>query len=99
MKQALAKIFWWLLGGSVFFTVFAFALNNRSLVRVHWFFGYQSDIKLVLLVFVAFVAGALLALLAMLPLWWRQYQRAKALADALQQHSASEFATLIGGNP
>ena len=72
--QTFFRACWWLLGSLVFFTVFAFALNNREVVTVHWFFGYQSQIQLVLLVLLNLMLGVFLGALAVLPLWWRQYR-------------------------
>ena len=67
----LAWLFKWLFNGAIFFTLFAFALNNRETVVVHWFFGYYTRIQLVLLVLAVFAAGLLVGALAMLPQWWR----------------------------
>ncbi len=78
MMQTLFRAWWWLLGSLVFFSVFAFALNNREVVTVHWFFGYQSQIQLVLLVLLTLMAGVFLGALAVLPLWWRQYRLSRA---------------------
>jgi uncharacterized integral membrane protein len=74
MMQTFFRACWWLLGGLVFFTMFAFALNNRTVLTVHWFFGYQSQIQLVLLVLLSLMLGVFLGALAVLPLWWRQYR-------------------------
>ena len=71
MTHLLKRIFWWLTCAVIFFTVFAFALNNRETVVVHWFFGYYTRIQLVLLVLAVFAAGLLVGALAMLPQWWR----------------------------
>ena len=71
MTHLLKRLFWWLTCAVIFFTVFAFALNNRETVVVHWFFGYYTRIQLVLLVLTVFAAGLLVGALAMLPQWWR----------------------------
>ena len=81
MKQFLTRAWWWLLGCIAFFTVFAFALNNRAVVTVHCFFGYESRIQLALLVLLVLMAGALLGAVAMLPLWWRQYHQNRLAAQ------------------
>ena len=78
MMKIFLRAWWWLLGCLAFFTVFAFALNNRNLVTVHWFFGYESQIQLVLLVLLTVMIGVLLGALAVLPLWWRQYRMGRA---------------------
>ena len=71
MTHLLKRLFWWLTCAVIFFTVFAFAMNNRETLVVHWFFGYYTRIQLVLLVLTVFAAGLLVGALAMLPQWWR----------------------------
>lgn len=61
----------WLLKAAIFFTLFAFALNNQHLVTVHWFFGAFSQAPLVLVVLLAFGLGLVLGVAVMLPRWWR----------------------------
>lgn len=94
--QTLFRAWWWSLGGVVFFTVFAFALNNREVVTVHWFFGYQSQIQLALLVLLTLMAGVFLGALAVLPLWWQQYRISRA--DAAGGASAAAAHTSLN-NP
>ncbi len=67
----------WLLRGFVFFTLFAFALNNQQPVTVHWFFGAEWRTPLVIVVLVAFAAGSAVGVLAMVPGWWRQRRAAQ----------------------
>ena len=62
----------WLLRALVFFTLFAFALNNQQEVAVHWFFGFEWHAPMVIVVLVAFAAGCAIGVLAMVPSWWRQ---------------------------
>jgi lipopolysaccharide assembly protein A len=62
----------WLIRAFIFFTLFAFALNNLHTATVHWFFGVQWSGPLVLIVLVAFGAGCAMGTLAMLPGWWRR---------------------------
>lgn len=69
----------WLLRGFVFFTLFAFALNNQQPVTVHWFFGAEWRTPLVIVVLVAFAAGSAVGVLAMVPGWWRQRRAAQRL--------------------
>ena len=69
----------YLLKAAIFFTLFAFALNNQSDVTVRFFFGYQWTAPLVLVVLITFAAGLLLGVMGMVPRWWRQ-RRATALA-------------------
>ena len=61
----------WLLKAAVFFTLFAFALNNQSAVAVHFFFGQQWQAPLVLVLLAAFTAGLALGVMFMVPRWWR----------------------------
>ena len=53
----------WLLKAAIFFTLFAFALNNQHLATVHFFFGHQWSAPLVLVVLAAFAAGLALGAL------------------------------------
>jgi len=62
----------WFLRGLVFFALFAFALNNRQEVTVHWFFGMQWQSPLIMVVLAAFAVGCAIGVLAMVPSWWRQ---------------------------
>eukprot|EP01041_Mallomonas_annulata_P020638 gene20638-40474_t len=61
----------WLLKAAIFFTLFAFALNNQQLVAVNFFFGTYWKANLVLVVLTAFGIGLLLGVLLMMPRWWR----------------------------
>jgi uncharacterized integral membrane protein len=67
----------WLLKAAVFFTLFAFALNNQSAVAVHFFFGQQWQAPLVLVLLAAFAAGLALGVMFMVPRWWRSRQAAR----------------------
>lgn len=68
----------WLLKAAVFFTVFAFALNNQADVRVHFFFGRFWDAPLVLVVLATLAIGVLLGIAVMVPVWLRARKLAKA---------------------
>ena len=61
----------WLLKAAIFFTLFAFALNNQQVVSVHFFFGTLWQAPLVLVVLAAFSAGMALGVLVMMPRWWK----------------------------
>lgn len=65
------KYLMWLLKAAIFFTLFAFALNNQQDATVHFFFGTQWRAPMVLVVLTAFAAGIALGVLAMVPRWWR----------------------------
>ena len=62
----------WLLKAAIFFTLFAFALNNQQAVAVNFFFGTFWKAPLVLVVLTAFCIGLSLGVLLMMPRWWRK---------------------------
>lgn len=62
----------WLLKAAIFFTLFAFALNNQQAVAVNFFFGTFWKAPLVLVVLTAFGIGLALGVLLMMPHWWRR---------------------------
>jgi uncharacterized integral membrane protein len=72
----LVRLFW----AFVFFTLFAFALNNQQLATVRWFFGVEWRTPMVIVVLTAFAAGCAIGVMAMLPSWW--HQRRVARRDA-----------------
>lgn len=79
------KYLLWLLKAAIFFTLFAFALNNQQDAIVHFFFGTQWRAPLVLVVLTAFSAGLVVGVLGMVPRWWRHRKaarRAQAIAPA-----------------
>ena len=73
----------WLLKAAIFFTLFAFALNNQQTVAVHFFFGTLWQAPLVLVVLVTFACGLSLGVLVMMPRWWKKRK-------ALSPHSPSD---------
>ena len=86
MKQ-LVWLFKWLLKAAIFFTLFAFALNNRGDVTVQFFFGIGWTAPMVLVLLACFAAGLAIGVLSMVPRWWRQRsaaQRAKTLSTLVQ---------------
>ncbi len=68
----------WLLRAAVFFTLFAFALNNLEPAAVRWFFGYEWRAPMVLIVLAAFALGCAFGVLAMVPRWWHNRRLARA---------------------
>lgn len=75
------KLLWllqWMLKAAIFFTLFAFALNNQHDATVHFFFGTRWQAPMVLLVLTAFVLGVLVGALGMVPRWWRARRQARA---------------------
>lgn len=77
---------------AIFFTLFAFALNNQADVTVHFFFGYQWTSPLVMVVLISFAAGLLLGILGMVPRWWQQRREAKRNAKSANAPSAPPVA-------
>ena len=67
----------WLLKAAIFFTLFAFALNNQQAVAVNFFFGTFWKAPLVLVVLTAFGTGLALGVLLMMPRWWRKRKTTK----------------------
>ena len=76
MKRLL-RLLQWLLKAAVFFTLFAFALNNQQDTRVHFFFGTHWQAPTVLVVLTSFALGVAVGVLGMVPRWWRQRQAAR----------------------
>ena len=66
------KYLMWLLKAAIFFTLFAFALNNQQVVAVYFFFGTLWKAPLVLVVLAAFTCGLSLGVLVMTPRWWKK---------------------------
>jgi uncharacterized integral membrane protein len=82
--RVFSRLFWAL----VFFTLFAFALNNQQPATVKFFFGLSWQGPMVFVVLVAFGAGCALGVVAMAPHWWRQRREVRRLADPATQASA-----------
>ena len=75
------KYLLWLLKAAIFFTLFAFALNNQQDATVHFFFGTQWRAPLVLVVLTAFSAGLILGVLGMVPRWLKHRSAAQRAAQ------------------
>lgn len=71
------RIFVWLFRAAVFFSLFAFALNNQHDATVKWFFGQEWHAPMVFIVLIAFALGAVFGVLAMVPSWWRHRRHAR----------------------
>ena len=80
------KYLTWLLTAAIFFTLFAFALNNQQDATVHFFFGTRWTAPLVLVVLAAFAAGLVIGALGMVPRWWKHRKGAR-VARGIEQHS------------
>ena len=87
MKQV-AWLFKWLLKAAIFFTLFAFALNNQHDATVRFFFGQQWTAPLVLVVLSAFAIGLVIGVLGMVPRWW-QHRRDASLARKAAAEASS----------
>ena len=85
----------WLFRAFVFFTLFAFALNNQQSATVHWFFGAEWHSPLVIVVLAAFAAGCAIGVLAMVPAWWKHRRVARKLAPAPEPKAAAAAPTTI----
>jgi lipopolysaccharide assembly protein A len=76
------KVLWllrWILKAAIFFTLFAFALNNQHAVDAHFFFGNVWKTPLIVLVLIAFTLGVVVGVLGMVPRWWRQRHTVRKL--------------------
>ncbi|GAB3649236.1 LapA family protein [Ramlibacter alkalitolerans] len=88
----------WLLKAAIFFTLFAFALNNQQDVTVHFFFGTHWTAPLVLVVLAAFAAGLVVGAIGMVPRWWKH--RKAAAPRGVHADAGGAPSTLIGqGTP
>jgi putative membrane protein len=82
------KYLMWLLKAAIFFTLFAFALNNQQDTAVHFFFGYVWRAPLVLVVLAAFAAGLAVGALGMVPRWLRHRTAARRAQEQAAAASA-----------
>jgi uncharacterized integral membrane protein len=86
----------WLLKAAIFFTLFAFALNNQQDATVHFFFGTSWKAPMVLVVLAAFAVGLVIGALGMVPRWLQHRRAARAAVPDTQAAPS----TLIGqGTP
>ncbi|MEJ5990172.1 LapA family protein [Ramlibacter sp. PS3R-8] len=84
----------WLLKAAIFFTLFAFALNNQQDATVNFFFGTRWTAPMVLIVLGTFAAGLVIGAVGMVPRWWKHRQAARLT------HPEHQPSTLIGqGTP
>jgi uncharacterized integral membrane protein len=81
----------WLLKAAIFFTLFAFALNNQHDATVYFFFGTNWRAPLVLVVLAAFTGGMVVGALGMLPGWWKH-----RAAAATQRPTVEDVAPVAG---
>ena len=93
------KYLTWLLKAAIFFTLFAFALNNQHEVTVHFFFGTQWQTSLVLVVLSAFAVGLAIGALGMVPRWLKHRsaaQRALRVKSEATKSDSTSSAPLHG---
>jgi uncharacterized integral membrane protein len=83
------RVLVWLIRAFLFFTLFAFALNNQQPVTVHWFFGAEWQAPMVIVMLVVFAAGAALGIVAMLPGAWRRWRHRAAPSALVEEPSAA----------
>lgn len=88
------KYLLWLLKAAIFFTLFAFALNNQQDAIVHFFFGTQWRAPLVLVVLTAFAIGLVVGALGMVPRWWKHRSAARR-AHALKPVPSAAPAAVV----
>jgi uncharacterized integral membrane protein len=67
----------WLFRAALFFTLFAFALNNQQEAGVRWFFGQEWRAPMVFIVLAAFALGCAFGVFSMVPSWWRHRRVAR----------------------
>lgn len=91
------KYLLWLLKAAIFFTLFAFALNNQQDATVNFFFGTAWHAPLVLVVLAAFAGGLVVGALGMVPGWWKHRRAAAQLpmvpVDSLPRAAGTSSAT------
>ena len=83
------KYLLWLLKAAIFFTLFAFALNNQQDTTVHFFFGTAWTAPLVLVVLTAFALGLFVGVLGMVPRWLKHRAAAREAHAAKRAAAAS----------
>jgi lipopolysaccharide assembly protein A len=91
--QLLVRGLKWLVNLAIFFILFAFALNNQQDAAVHFFFGTQLRLPMVLIVLAAFTVGLALGILAMVPRWWHQRKAASLARKAVPKSPAGADAS------
>ena len=79
------KYLLWLLKAAIFFTLFAFALNNQQDATVNFFFGTRWQAPMVLVVLAAFAGGVAIGVLGMVPRWWQHRSAAKKAREQARQ--------------
>ena len=84
----------WLLRAAIFFTLFAFALNNQQDASIFLFFGQEWRAPMVFIVLAAFALGCAFGVFAMVPSWWRHRRLARS-RDERERPVASPSGTAV----
>ncbi|MDO8769072.1 MAG: LapA family protein [Burkholderiaceae bacterium] len=90
------KLIWllkWILKAAIFFTLFAFALNNQQETTVHFFFGTEWKTSMVIIVLAVFTAGLAVGVLGMVPRWWKHRH---AVTKIKRQAAAASTPAQVG---
>ena len=78
-----------LLKAAIFFTLFAFALNNQHDAVVHFFFGTTWRAPLVLVLLTVFVMGVAVGVIGMVPRWLKHRRLAQLASTPGPEAQAS----------
>ena len=84
----------WLIRAAIFFTLFAFALNNQQEAGIRWFFGQEWRAPMVFIVLAAFALGCAFGVFAMVPSWWRHRRVARKHAPVIAPAAEAPAANL-----
>jgi uncharacterized integral membrane protein len=80
----------WALRASLFIILLGFALKNDQPATLHYFFGYEWQSTLVVIVLVFFAIGAIVGVLAMLPNLLQQRREIARLKRDLRLNTMAE---------
>ena len=87
----------------LFILFFGFALKNDQEVTLHYFFGYEQQAPLVIMLLVFFISGAVLGILAMVPMVFRHRRdlskHKKTLAAIEKEREAEQRASTQAPQP
>lgn len=82
----------WFLRAVLFLLLLGFALKNDQLVTLRYFFGYEWQASLVVVLLCFFTAGVVIGLLAMLGMLYRQRRELATARRELQlRNKLTEF--------
>lgn len=92
MRHLPMRLLVWLFRAALFFTLFAFALNNQQEAGVRWFFDQEWRAPMVFIVLAAFALGCAVGVFAMVPSWWRHRRVARKHAPMIEAPPESPVA-------